>query len=86
MRVSFIGLVFNFFFFMFQSFIRGMGEAKLPVYIVFGTVLLNFVLDPPFIVGWGPIPAFGVAGAAIATVARRASLSIAIVVAAPGSE
>src|SRR3954466_12333437 len=29
MRVSFVGLVFNFFFFMFQSVMRGVGEAKL---------------------------------------------------------
>src|SRR4051812_45091433 len=67
MRVSFVGLVFNFFFFMFQSVMRGVGEAKLPVFIVLGTVVLNFILDPPFIFGWGPIPAFGVMGAAMAT-------------------
>ena len=73
MRVSFVGLVFNFFFFMFQSIMRGVGEAKLPVFIVLGTVILNFVLDPLFIFGWGPIPALGVMGAALATLARRAS-------------
>lgn len=71
MRVSFIGLVFNFFFFMFQSIMRGVGEAKLPVYIVLGTVLLNFVLDPLFIYGWGAIPAMGVMGAAVATVGTQ---------------
>lgn len=67
MRVSFAGLVFNFFFFMFQSIMRGIGEAKLPVFIVLGTVILNFILDPPLIFGWGPIPAQGVKGAALAT-------------------
>ena len=71
MRVSFAGLVFNFFFFMFQSIMRGIGEAKLPVFIVLGTVVLNFVLDPPFIFGWGPIPAQGVRGAALATLATQ---------------
>jgi putative MATE family efflux protein len=76
MRVSFIGLVFNFFFFMFQSLMRGVGEAKLPVFIVLGTVILNFVLDPPFIFGWGPIPAFGVQGAAMATVATQSLAAI----------
>lgn len=71
MRVSFIGLVFNFFFFMFQSIMRGIGEAKLPVYIVLGTVLLNFLLDPLFIFGWGIIPASGVMGAALATIGTQ---------------
>jgi putative MATE family efflux protein len=71
MRVSFVGLVFNFFFFMFQSLMRGVGEARLPVFIVFGTVVLNFVLDPLFIFGWGPIPAMGVMGAAVATVGTQ---------------
>jgi putative MATE family efflux protein len=71
MRVSFVGLVFNFFFFMFQSLMRGVGEAKLPVFIVLGTVILNFVLDPLFIFGGGPIPAMGVKGAALATVSTQ---------------
>ena len=72
MRISFIGLIFNFSFFMFQSILRGVGEATVPVYIVLGTVILNFVLDPLFIFGYGPIPAAGVAGAAIATVGTQA--------------
>jgi putative MATE family efflux protein len=76
MRVSFASLVFNFFFFMFQSVMRGIGEAKLPVYIVLGTVILNFVLDPPFIFGWGPIPALGVKGAAVATLATQSLAAV----------
>jgi putative MATE family efflux protein len=76
MRVSFVGLVFNFFFFMFQSLMRGVGEAKLPVFIVLGTVILNFILDPPFIFGWGPIPALGVKGAAVATVCTQSLAAI----------
>jgi len=67
MHVSFLALAFNFAFFMFQSIMRGIGETKLPLYIVGGTVLLNIVLDPLFIFGFGSIPAFGVMGAAMAT-------------------
>ncbi len=76
MRVSFVGLVFNFAFFMFQSILRGVGEVKVPVYIVLGTVLLNFILDPLFIFGYGPIAAHGVAGAAIATVGTQSLAAI----------
>ncbi len=76
MRVSFVGIVFNFFFFMFQSLMRGVGEAKLPVFIVLGTVLLNFILDPLFIFGAGPIPALGVMGAALATMGTQSLAAI----------
>ena len=67
MRVSFVGVIFVFMFAMFQSLMRGVGQTKLPLLIVFFTVILNFILDPIFIFGWGPIPAFGVMGAAMAT-------------------
>ncbi len=66
-RVIFIGLVFNFGFILFQSLLRGIGEVKIPLYINAVSLGLNCVLDPLFIYGWGPIPAYGVAGAAYST-------------------
>ncbi len=71
MRISFIGMIFMFTYMVFQSLMRGVGDVKTPVYIVLGTVLLNLVLDPLFIFGYGPIPGFGVAGAAMATIATQ---------------
>jgi putative MATE family efflux protein len=71
MRITFAGLVFTFGFVMFQSVMRGVGQVTMPLYIVAGTVLLNFVLDPFFIFGYGPIPALGVAGAALATLCTQ---------------
>ena len=76
MRVSFIGLVFNFTFFVFQAIMRGIGKPMLPVYIVLGTVCLNFVLDPLLIFGWGPVPGYGVMGAAIATLATQSIAAV----------
>ncbi len=67
-KVSSLGFVFLFLFFIFQSLMRGIGNVMLPVYIVLFTVLLNLVLDPLFIYGYGPIPGYGVAGAAVASV------------------
>ena len=72
MRISFVGIVFNFTFFVFQAIMRGIGRPTLPVYIVLGTVFLNFVLDPLLIFGWGPVPGYGVMGAAIATLITQA--------------
>ncbi|HEY0174830.1 MAG TPA: MATE family efflux transporter [Pedobacter sp.] len=71
MRISFIGLVFNFSFMVFQSVMRGVGRVTMPVYIVLGTVILNFILDPLFIFGWQFIPALGVEGAALATLGTQ---------------
>jgi len=67
LRYSFLVVIFVFGFMVFQSVIRGAGDAKTPFYIALFTVLLNLVLDPLLIFGYGPIPAFEVAGAAIAT-------------------
>lgn len=72
LRVSFLGLIFMFGYFMYQSIMRGLGEVRVPLYIVFGTVLLNLILDPLFIFGWGPVPPLGVAGAAYATIGTQA--------------
>lgn len=67
-KVSSIGFVFLFMFYVFQSLMRGIGNVLLPMYIIIGTVFLNLILDPLFIFGYGPIPGYGVAGAAVASV------------------
>jgi putative MATE family efflux protein len=55
---------------------RGVGDVKTPVYIVLGTVILNLFLDPLFIFGHGSIPAFGVSGAAVATIVTQGLAAI----------
>lgn len=75
-QISSFGFVFLFIFFAFQSLMRGIGNVMLPVYIVLFTVFLNLVLDPLFIYGYGPIPGFGVAGAAVASIATQAISAI----------
>src|SRR5690606_20124032 len=52
----------------FQNILRGVGNVRTPFIIVLITVLLNFILDPLFSMGYGPMPAMGVGGAALATV------------------
>jgi len=70
-KISFIGTIFMFIYMAFQSLMRGVGDVKTPMYIVLGTVLLNLILDPLFIFGYGFIPAFGVSGAAIASIGTQ---------------
>lgn len=67
-QVSSLGFVFLFMFFVFQSLMRGIGNVVLPMYVILVTVFLNLILDPLFIFGYGPIPAYGVAGAAVASI------------------
>lgn len=68
LRITFIGIISVFTYFVFESLMRGVGEGNIPTYIVLSTVLLNLILDPLFIYGYGPIPGYGVTGAAIATI------------------
>ncbi|HEX4328887.1 MAG TPA: MATE family efflux transporter [Burkholderiales bacterium] len=72
LRVSFVGIIFVFGYAMFQALMRGVGQTRIPLYIVLGTVVLNFALDPLFIFGWGPLPGQGVMGAALATLVTQA--------------
>ncbi|NEN22100.1 MATE family efflux transporter [Cryomorpha ignava] len=71
-QVSSLGFVFLFLFFVFQSLMRGIGNVIFPMFIVLGTVFLNLLLDPLFIFGYGPIPGYGVAGAAVASIFTQA--------------
>lgn len=71
MRVSFVGIIFVFLYGMFQALMRGVGQTKIPLLIVLGTVILNFLLDPIFIFGLWPFPPQGVMGAALATLATQ---------------
>lgn len=76
LRISTLGMIFMFSFFVFQSLMRGVGEVYLPMRIVAFTVVLNLILDPLFIMGYGPFPAHGVTGAALATISTQAISSI----------
>jgi len=51
-----------------NSILRASGDTKTPSKIMGGAGLINAILDPILIFGWGPIPAMGIQGAAIATV------------------
>ncbi|QLG47797.1 MATE family efflux transporter [Natrinema halophilum] len=77
MQVISLGMPFMFGFFVFIALMRGYGDTITPMLVMFGSVLLNVILDPFLIFGWGPFPELGIEGAAIATVFSR---SLALVV------
>ncbi len=71
-----LGMVFMFAFFMFMSLMRGYGDTITPMLVMLVTVVVNMVLDPFLIFGWGPFPELGVVGAAYATVFSRALATV----------
>jgi len=52
--------------------LRAAGDMVRPVIVMCVCALFNMILDPILIFGWGPVPALGMKGAAIATVIARA--------------
>lgn len=71
-----IGMVFYFINPVLTSIFNGLGNSKSPFKINTIGLVANIILDPLLIFGFGPIPALGVVGAALATVFAQVVVTI----------
>lgn len=71
--VIFIGSILKYFAMMSGSMIQAEGNAGIPMKSMVTGAVANMVLDPLFIFGIGPFPAWGVKGAAVATLIGQAA-------------
>ena len=67
----FFGAPLIFGFFAVDAAFRAAGDTRTSFLLLSASVAVTLVLDPILIVGWGPVPALGMSGAAIATIATR---------------
>ncbi|MFC3914677.1 MATE family efflux transporter [Pseudaeromonas sharmana] len=52
-----------------NAIFRAFGNIRIPSLVMVVASLVNLLLDPVLIFGWGPVPALGLTGAALASVA-----------------
>ncbi len=68
LRTFFAGMIFFMINEAMASIFRATGDTRSPMIAFSSGVILNIILDPVLIFGWGPFPEMGVGGAAAATI------------------
>jgi putative MATE family efflux protein len=78
MRVIFLAVPFIFLYAFLMMALRGAGDSKTPLAFSLIAVVIDIGLNPLLIFGLGPVPRFGIAGSAGATLIANATAFIAL--------
>jgi putative MATE family efflux protein len=79
LRIIFIAMPFLYMYQFVMAVLRGAGDSKTPFLFLVVTVAVDIALNPLFIFGWGPVPAMGIAGSALATLIANAVTFVALI-------
>ena len=71
LEIILITIPFTFLFFVFRAVLRAAGDTKTAMWLMVISAGINVVIDPVFILDWGPFLGLGAQGAAIATLISR---------------
>lgn len=80
LRVIFMAMPFMYFFSFLMMAQRGAGDSRSPFWFSLAAVVLDVILNPILITGFGPAPRMGIAGSAAATLISQTVVLGAIIV------
>ena len=72
LQLIFLAIPLLYLFAFVQAVLRGAGDSRTPFMFLVLVVVLDTALNPLFIFGWGPVPALGISGSALATLVANA--------------
>ncbi|MDR2296957.1 MAG: MATE family efflux transporter [Comamonas sp.] len=67
LKVIFLAIPLLFMFTFVTAALRGSGDTRTPFWFLLIVVVLDISMNPLLIFGWGPVPAMGIQGSAVAT-------------------
>ncbi|HXP94253.1 MAG TPA: MATE family efflux transporter [Candidatus Binatia bacterium] len=75
-RIAFYGLPLLFFYLMYTTLLRGVGDSTTPLYFLIVSTLLGMALTPAFILGWAGLPRIGVNAAIVSSLLATAATQL----------
>lgn len=72
LRIIFLATPLLYLFAFVSAVLRGAGDARTPFIFLLLVVVLDVILNPVLIFGWGPFPQMGITGASMATLVSNA--------------